>query len=158
MGKPGEAGGRRLDDILRLAFLLDYRRPPSFDFGAQLMDYFSDEKRIDEVNNWVSVRLPAIIDMYSTFILKPAREQVLAPPLSNLRRMTFLPWPHWQALAFKFAERDKKAPTRFLRSIAALEKWCFCINLVDVDEHHVVRIVIDALAQIDDEIDPFAAG
>jgi hypothetical protein len=147
--------GKRLDDILRLAFLLDYRRAPTFDFGAQLMDYFADESRMDEVNAWVSVRLPAIIEMYGSFILEPARELVLAPPRCHLRRMTFLPWTYWQALVFKFAERDRKAPTRFARSVAALEKWCFCINLVDVDDHNIIRIVIAALNQIDDDVDPF---
>lgn len=147
--------GRRLDDILRLAFLLDYRRPPSFDFGAQLMDYFADETRFDDVKTWVGERLPALIDQYETLVIAPSRAQVLAPPQTHLRRMTFLPWGYWQALALKFVERDVKAPTRFARSLAALEKWCFCINLVDVDEAKIVDIVINALDQIDDGEDPF---
>jgi hypothetical protein len=69
--------------------------------------------------------------------------------------MAFLPWAHWQALVFKFAERDSKAPVRFARSLALLEKWCFCINLIDVDEHAITGMIIDALDQIDKDIDPF---
>lgn len=147
--------GKRLDDILRLAFLLDYRRPPSFDFGAQLMDYFSDETHASEVNDWVSVRLPEIIEWHGALVVEPSKGGVLAAPHTHLRRMSFLPWPHWQALVLKFAERDKKAPVRFTRSVAALEKWCFCINLIDVDEYAITRMVIDALDQIDKDIDPF---
>jgi hypothetical protein len=119
------------------------------------MDYFADESRMEEVNAWVGVRLPAIIEMHRTLILEPSREAVLAPPRTHLRRMTFLPWGYWQALVLKFAERDRKAPTRFMRSVAALEKWCFCINLVDVDEYTIVRIIIAALNQIDKDVDPF---
>jgi hypothetical protein len=147
--------GRRLDDIMRLAFLLDYRRQPSFDFGAQLMDYFADESRFGEVKEWVEVRLPALITLYNRIVLDPSRAAILGPPDTHLRRMTFLPWDYWQALALRFAERDLKAPIRFQRSIAALEKWCFCINLIDVDDHHIARIVIDVLDQVDKDIDPF---
>ncbi len=147
--------GKRLDEILRLAFLLDYRRPPSFDFGAQLMDYFADESHVSEINDWVSVRLPEIIEWHRVLVLEPARAAVLAAPQTHLRRMAFLPWPHWQALVFKFAERDSKAPVRFARSLALLEKWCFCINLIDVDEFAITQMVIDALDQIDKDIDPF---
>lgn len=149
------AAGKRLDDILKLAFLLDYRRPAVFDFGAQLMDYFAEDSQFEDVKDWVGARLPAIVSMCQTMILDLNGKPVLTGAPASIRRMTFLPWNYWQALALRFAERDVKAPKRFEQSIAALEKWSFCINLVDVDDGKIIDIVIKALNQIDDGVDPF---
>jgi hypothetical protein len=153
-----QKAGRHLDQILRMTFMIDYREAAAFDFGAQIMDYFADEKQLPEVRNWLSNRLFAITDLHRKLILDPARIDVLEPPLSSIRRMTFLPWEEWQALAFRFAERDDKAPVRFAQSIQALERWCFSMNLLDVSDRRLVEAMIQAMNQIDDKKDPFGHG
>lgn len=149
--------GKRLDELLRTAFLLDYRRPPTFDFGAQMMDCFDDESKLEEVREWVSVRLPAIVELHKTLILAPAQQGVLPPPACSIRRLLFLGWPYWQALALRFAERDVRAPKRFAGSMRALEQWAFSINLLDVEDEHLVEMIVEALDQ-SDTIDPFGPG
>ena len=52
-----QKAGRHLDQILRTTFMIDYREPAAFDFGAQIMDYFSDEKQLAEVRDWLGTRL-----------------------------------------------------------------------------------------------------
>jgi len=153
-----QKSGRHLDQILRMTFMIDYRQPAAFDFGAQIMDYFSDEKQLPEVRNWLSTRLFAIADLHRKYILEPARNDVLEPSLASMRRMTFLPWEEWQSLAFRIAERDEKAPVRFASSILALERWCFSMNLLDVSDRRLAEAMIAAMDQIDDKQDPFAHG
>jgi hypothetical protein len=149
--------GRRLDEILRLAFLLDYRRAPSFDFGAQLMDCFNDDTQLGEVREWVGVRLPALIELHKTIIVAPLNQSDLPLPAAHVRRLHFLGWNYWQALVLRFAERDLKAPKRFAGAMRALEQWGFAMNLLDLDEDHLIDIVVDALNQTD-ESDPFGPG
>jgi hypothetical protein len=97
-------------------------------------------------------------DLFRKFILDPGREDVLPGPLSSIRRMTFLPWEEWQALVFRFAERDDKAPVRFTQSVQALERWCYAMNLLDVSDRRLIEQMIAALDQIDDKKDPFGHG
>lgn len=153
-----QKSGRHLDQILRMTFMIDYREPAAFDFGAQIMDYFSDEKQLLEVREWLSHRLFTIADLHRKYVLEPARTDVLAAPLASIRRMSFLPWEEWQALVFRFAERDEKAPVRFTSSIQALERWCFAMNLLDVSDRRLVEAVIAAMDQIDEKKDPFASN
>jgi|GEM_PF-2353139 len=153
-----ESAAGRLETIIKIAFMLDYRQSPAFNFGAQLMDYFEDPSRLDEVFEWVGQRLPAIVHYHKTLVLELQRQTVLKAPAVHLRRMSFLPWAQWQAVAFKLAERDKKAPKRFEKSMQALEQWSFCANLLGMDERTISDKTLRALNQIHDGLDPFSNG
>lgn len=150
------AAGRRLDRILRAAFLLDFRSAPNFDFGAQLMDHFAEQDSIEEAKLWLGERLPELVAVDKELVRDPLQKPVLGPPFASIRRLGFLPWSHWLALLFRLRERDRNAPVRFSRTMLALERWCFGVNLLDLDEHQIINVIIKALDQVDRGIDPFA--
>jgi hypothetical protein len=147
--------GNNLEQILRTAFLLDFRRKPDFDFAPQLMDHFEEDRSFPDAEDWVGHRLPRVAEMYSRLVTGVAGHDVLRGPEADLRRLTFLPWKHWQAIAFAFAERDANAPLRFARSIAGLTRWAFIVNLIDVDDDWILNIAVEAIAQIQEKRDPF---
>ena len=153
-GRLERMAGHRLDGILRVAFLLDFRQPPSSDFSARLMDHFNQPEHLEGVKTWVAERLPALIQNHKQLVLQRQRETILPAPASHLRRMTFLPWTHWQAIVLRLAERDANAPQRFKRSIAVLEQWCFSTNLLNFSEDEIAHQVIRALDAIDRQPQP----
>ena len=150
--------GRHFDALLRMAFFVDFRRIPAFDFGAQIMEHFSEETHVDEAAAWVRDRLPILVDWYKASILHPHSHDVLEGPSASIRRMTFLPWHHWKAFAFALGEFNADAPVRYADHIARLEKWCFCINLLGVDDHRIATLLVDAMTSLDNRKNPFAAG
>ncbi len=147
---------RRLERFLRVAYLLDFRSAPNFDFGAQLMDHFADHGSLDDARQWLEERLPELLAIEKKLVRDPLQQDKLAGYLASIRRLGFLPWRHWQALMFRLLERDKNAPRRFALSIQALERWCFGVNLLGWDEQAIVSVIIRALDQIDRNVDPFA--
>lgn len=147
--------GTNLEQILRSAFLLDFRQKPAFDFAPQLMDHFEEAGTFPEAEEWVGVRLPVIADLHNRLVRGVLGHEVLRQPEADLRRLGFLPWKHWHAIAFAFAQRDAKAPLRFTKSIAGLARWAFIINLVDVDDDWILNIAVEAVAQIQEGRDPF---
>jgi len=68
-GRLERMAGHRLDGILRVAFLLDFRQPPSSDFSARLMDHFNQPEHLEEVKTWVAERLPALIQNHKQLVL-----------------------------------------------------------------------------------------
>jgi hypothetical protein len=154
-GQLERKAAHNLDQVLRMAFLLDFHEKPVFDFAPQLMDHFDEPEKIREAEEWVGVRLPALADLHNRFVRDVMREDVLRQPEADLRRLTFLPWRHWQAIAFAFALRDVQAPVRFAKSIAGLTRWAFLINLIDVDDSKILDIIVEAVTQIQEGKDPF---
>jgi uncharacterized protein DUF262/uncharacterized protein DUF1524 len=146
--------GYHLDQILRMGFLLDFHEKPSFDFTPQLMDHFSDES-FAEAEEWVGVRLPALADLHKRCTRDVTHKDVLAATDADLRRLTFLPWKHWQAVVFAFAQRDASDPARYAKSIAGLVRWAFIVNLIDVDDDRILDNVVQAIVQIQGQYDPF---
>jgi len=153
-----QSAGRKLEEILRTAFLMEYREAPAFNFGAQLMEYFDDPQRLDEVFEWVGKRLPQIAGYHTQLILDLNKKSVLEKPYANIRRMNFLPWKQWQAVLFRIGERHARAPARRKGLILALDRWCFSANLLGFDDRTICDKVIRALAQIDKNVDPFGAN
>jgi hypothetical protein len=147
--------GNNLEQILRTAFLLDFRQKPAFDFAPQLMDHFEEDRALADAEDWVGHRLPKVADLYNGLVAGVFGHDVLRAPEADLRRLTFLPWKHWQAIAFAFAERDAKAPLRFEKSIKGLTRWAFILNLIDVDDDWILNIATEAIAQIQEKRDPF---
>jgi len=151
-----KSASRRLERFLRVAYLLDFRCAPNFDFGAQLMDHFADHGSLDDARQWLEERLPELLAIEKKLVQDPLRQDKLTGHLASIRRLGFLPWRHWQAVLFRLLERDKNAPRRFEQSIQALERWCFGVNLLGWDEQTIVSVIIRALDQIDRNVDPFA--
>ena len=146
--------GDRLGHIMQMALLLDFNEAPVLDFATRVMDHFDDEAKLAEAEHWISQRLPDLAKLHATWILEPGRANETRSPITELRRMSFLPWRYWQAIVFAFAERDKNEPKRFALSIAGLERWAFLVNLIDVDDTWILNNVVEVLEQISAGYDP----
>lgn len=152
------AAGKYFGHALQMVFMMELRRAPAFDFGAQLMDVFQDESNVDDAIRWVSERLPEFVAWHKVSVLGPQQKTVLGAPEARIRRLAFLPWPHWQAIAFRLSRRYRTQPDKFSQQVKALEQWCYCANLLDLDETKLTDVVLAALRTMDENRSPFAQG
>jgi hypothetical protein len=156
--KVEKAGGRQFPQLLRTAYLLDFRSAPGFDFGAQIMDRFAEQDSLPDATDWVERRLPALVTRHTALTRPGNREGIVAQPFADIRRLAFLPFHHWKAILFRMDERDRKAPERFRRDVGALLKWGVCMNLLGIEDERLTRMTIEALEWIDDGRNPFSNG
>jgi hypothetical protein len=84
---------RKIGAFLRAAYLLKFRTPAGFDFGARLMDTFHQREDVDRARRWLD-ELELLAPRYRELVVAPqASRSLLTMPKSDLRRLSFLPEP-----------------------------------------------------------------
>ncbi len=127
------------------------------DFGAELIEVFPDggASAAAKIEEWVSTDLVAFWNAFSRVVREPAAYDVLDGATLALRRLSFLDWTEWHAVAIAMVERWEG--DELARGLTLLQRACYVVHLLGwsfVPERRA-RVLHRAFLELEDQLSPF---
>jgi len=129
----------------------------SHDFGTDLIEAFpgGGEAAARRIEEWVRSDLRTIWRAFFWVVHEPADDERLGPAELALRRLRFLGWTEWHALAVAMVERWRGA--ELARRLGQLERACYVMHLLgwSFRPERRAHALHQAFLELQDQLDPF---
>lgn len=150
--------GPRFHGYLRAVDFVAHGKPRGAELGDDFLEEFDGPDRADAATEFVTTRLPGYLNDYQpTFEHEtPTKDRLTGLQLA-FRRLSFLRWREWEAVAMAFHHRHKDDPVRFESAIKKLQRVCYCFHLLGWHNRPNSRAhaLSKAIDQIDAGLNPF---
>jgi hypothetical protein len=150
--------GPRFHAYLRAVDFVAHGKPRGAELGDDFLEEFDGPDRADAATAFVATRLPGYLSDYQpTFEHEQQTKDRLTGLQLAFRRLSFLRWREWEAVAMAFHHRHKDEPSRFENAIKKLQRVCYCFHLLGWHNRPNSRAhaLSKAIDQIDNGLNPF---
>jgi hypothetical protein len=150
--------GPRFHNYLRAVDFVAHGKPRGAELGDDFLEEFDGPDRAEAATAFVTTRLPDYLNDYQPIYEHeaPKKERLTGLQLA-FRRLSFLRWREWEAVAMAFHHRHKGDPQLFQSAIKKLQRVCYCFHLLGWHNRPNSRAhaLSKAIDQIDAGLNPF---
>jgi hypothetical protein len=156
--------GRHFDKVLAAAELIRCKSRQPHHPGENLIeelergDDASDSTKLaDDFAAWIAHDLARYVSAFNR-IRKHHNLKACVGADITLRRLSFLRWYEWRAVAIMLDERYGADSLAWADKLQELERACFCLELADWGQQGIRELMIEAIRQLESGHDPFRSG
>jgi len=156
--------GRHFDKLLADAELIRCRSVESHHPGQRLIeelesgDEASDPSELaEDFATWIENDLARYVDAFKRIRQHYSLSECLGADIT-LRRLSFLPWSEWRAVAIMLDEKYERDTAIWAGKLQELERASFCLELADWREPGIREKMIKAIEELAAGQDPFRRG
>ncbi len=150
--------GPRFHNYLRAVDFAAHGKPRGAELGDDFLDEFDGADRAEAAAAFVAERLPRYMDAYlPTFEHELGSKDRLSGLNLAFRRLSFLRWREWEAVAMTLHGRHRDNAHRFETATKKLQRVCYCFHLLGWHNrpNSRARALSRAIDQIDAGLNPF---
>ena len=151
---------RGFDDFLHAVEVLKYRPRPEDRHtpGEMLIEMFEDDSATAElIERWVVSEFSHLADIFGWTRVHFGHRHASGVDL-RFRQLSFLGWKEWQPFYLALGLAHNASPRAvWERQIAALQRACYIIELLDWSARTRRRRFLGAIEQLEQKLDPLAA-
>jgi len=158
------AAGKHFDKLLSDAELIRCKSVQPHHPGQRLIeelergDEASDPSAIaEDFASWIENDLARYIDVFKRIRRHYGLQECVGADIT-LRRLSFLPWGEWRAVAIMLDEKYGRDTTIWALKLQQLEQASFCLELADWRELGIREKMIEAIEELEAGQDPFRRG
>jgi Protein of unknown function DUF262/Protein of unknown function (DUF1524) len=144
------------NDFVHAVEVLKFRPHYRHATGELLADMFDDATPADAITDWIKGDFADMLRVFER-ARRHNREEIATGSDVAFRQLSFLGWTEWQPLYIAMALTHKDLETsKFAAEIGTLQRACYIIELLGWSENKRRRRFLEAIAQREANINPFA--